>query len=157
MSRAKIVIERVYRADVQDIWELWTTKAGFESWWGPQGFRADVHELDARAGGALRYDMVADTPEMIEAMKQLGRPASHATRARFAELVPHERLVIRSVIDFLPGVATYESDIAVELRAAGDRVHMIVTLEAMHSEEITKMSEQGFTSQLTKLDARFGA
>jgi uncharacterized protein YndB with AHSA1/START domain len=157
MSRAKIVIERVYRADVQDIWELWTTKAGFESWWGPQGFRADVHELDARTGGALRYDMVADTPEMIEAMKQLGRPASHATRARFAELVPHERLVIRSVIDFLPGVATYESDIAVELRAAGDRVHMIVTLEAMHSEEITKMSEQGFTSQLTKLDARFGA
>jgi len=157
MSRAKIVIERVYRAAVQDIWDLWTTEAGFESWWGPQGFRADVHELDARAGGALRYDMVADTPEMIEAMKQLGRPASHATRARFAELVPHERLVIRSVIDFLPGVATYESDIAVELRVAGDRVRMIVTLEAMHSEEITKMSEQGFTSQLAKLDARFGA
>lgn len=157
MSRAKVVIERVYRADVQDIWDLWTTKAGFESWWGPQGFRADVHELDARAGGALRYDMVADTPEMIEAMKQLGRPASHPTRARFAELVPRERLVIRSVIDFLPGVATYESDIAVELRPAGDRVRMIVTLEAMHSEELTKMSEEGFTSQLAKLDARFGA
>lgn len=156
MSRAKVVIERVYRADVQDIWDLWTTKAGFESWWGPQGFRADVHELDARAGGALRYDMVADTPEMIEVMKQLGRPASHPTRARFAELVPHERLVIRSVIDFLPGVAAYESDITVELRPTGDRVRMIVTLDAMHSEELTKMSEEGFTSQLTKLDARFG-
>jgi hypothetical protein len=33
---------------------------------------------------------------------------------------------------------------------------MVVSLDAMHSDEFTKMQEQGFTSQLTKLDARFG-
>ena len=152
----KIVIERSYRAQLSEIWDLWTTKRGFESWWGPQGFRADVHVLEARVGGELRYDMVADTPEMIEAMKRMGQPPSHATHARFTEVRPRERLVITNVIDFLPGVATYESEIAVDFAADGDRVRMVVALDPMHSDDFSKMQQQGFTSQLTKLDARFG-
>ena len=121
----KIVIERTYKARIEDVWDLWTTKQGFESWWGPQGFRSEVHELDAREGGALRYDMIADTPEMVAALAQMGRPPSHPTRSRFTEVKRHERLVIRNMIDFLPGVAPYESDIAVELFATGDRVRMV--------------------------------
>ena len=156
-GKAKVVIERSYRAGIQDLWALWTTKEGFESWWGPQGFRADVQELDARVGGLLRYDMVADSPEMIAAMKQMGQPISHATQSRFTELAPHSRLVLTNVIDFLPGVATYESNIAVDFLPSGDRVRMVVTLDAMHSDEFSKMQEEGFTSQLTKLDARFGS
>lgn len=152
---AKIVVERSYRAKLEEIWELWTTKDGFESWWGPQGFRVEVHALEARVGGALRYDMIADSPEMIAAMKQMGQPTSHATRSSFTELKLHERLVLTNVIDFLPGVEPYENKIAVDFSAVGERVRMVVTLEGMHSEEFTKMQLEGFTSQLTKLDPRF--
>ncbi|APR80805.1 Aha1 domain protein [Minicystis rosea] len=154
-QRAKVIIERTYRARVADVWDLWTTKDGFESWWGPQGFRADVEVIEPRAGGALRYEMVADTPEMIRAMKEQGQPTSHPTHATFTEVRAHERLVITNVIDFLPGVAPYESNIAVDFFVTGDRVRMVVTLDAMHSEQFTKMQEEGFTSQLTKLDGRF--
>lgn len=154
---AKVVIERTYRANIEDVWELWTTKEGFESWWGPQGFRAEVHEIDARVGGVLRYDMIADSAEMIAAMKQMGQPLSHPTRSRFTELEPRSRLVLTSVIDFLPGVAPYESNIAVDLTSSGDSVRMVVSLDAMHSDDVTKMQKEGFTSQLTKLDERFGA
>jgi len=150
----KVVIERTYRASLEEVWALWTTQEGFESWWGPQGFRAEVQELDARVGGALQYDMIADSPEMIAVMKQMGRPPSHATRARFTELKPHSRLVITNVIDFLPGVAAYQSEIAVDLTSTGGSVRMVVTLDAMHSDELTRMQAQGFTSQLTKLDPR---
>ncbi|MEQ1753892.1 MAG: SRPBCC domain-containing protein [Micropepsaceae bacterium] len=157
MRRAdtKIVIERSYRANLKDVWSLWTTKDGFESWWGPQGFRADVHEIDPRVGGILRYDMVADTAEMIAAMKQMGEPASTAIRSRFSEVKAHSRLVLTSMIDFLPGVDPYESNIAVDFFAEGDHVRMRVALDPMHSDEFTKMSVAGFTSQLTKLDQRF--
>ena len=151
----KIVVERTYRASLKDIWDLWTTREGFESWWGPQGFRAEVHELDARVGGVLSYDMIADTPEMIAAMKQMGQPTSHPTHSRFADLRPQERLVLTNIIDFLPGVATYESNIVVELVPIGDSVRMVVTLDRMHSDEVTRMQEEGFASQLTKLDERF--
>jgi uncharacterized protein YndB with AHSA1/START domain len=153
--REPVVIERTYRARATDIWELWTTKAGFESWWGPQGFRAEVHAIEPRVGGALRYDMIADSPEMIAAMKQAGRPASHPTNAKFTAIRPNEHLVITNVIDFLPGVDAYETNITVDLIPAGDRVRMRVTLDPMHTAEFDAMQKEGFTSQLTKLDERF--
>jgi hypothetical protein len=34
---------------------------------------------------------------------------------------------------------------------------MVVTLDAMHTEEMTRMQEEGFSSQLAKLDSRFGS
>ena len=40
--QSSIVIERTYAAQPQELWSLWTTKDGFQSWWGPEGFRADV-------------------------------------------------------------------------------------------------------------------
>src|SRR5262245_44532889 len=102
--RPKVVIERTYRARVEELWDLWTTKEGFESWWGPEGFRVEVHALEARVGGTLHYDMIADAPEQVAAMRRMGRPTSHRTRASFVELRPHARLAIAHVIDFLPGV-----------------------------------------------------
>jgi len=155
-TRPKVVIERTYRATVTQLWELWTTKEGFESWWGPGGFRVEVHTLDARPGGALHYDMIADSPEMIAAMKQMGRPTSQEARAKFTEIRPHERLAITSVIDFLPGMTPYESTIVAEFFPSGETVRMVVTLDPMHNEEFTKMQTEGFTSQLSKLDKRYG-
>ena len=151
-NKVNLVIERTFRATLAEVWDLWTTREGFESWWGPQGFRADVHAIEPKVGGALRYDMVADSPEMIEAMKKMGRPPSHPTTARFTELSPETHLVITNVIDFLPGVAIYESTITVDLTAKGDRVQMVVILSPMHSDEMGQMQKEGFTSQLTKLD-----
>ena len=100
--------------------------------------------------------MIADAPEAVEAMEEMQRPGSHETRGRFVEFVPHERLAITHVIDFLPGVEPYDSTMVVEFFASGDRTRMVVTLEPMHADEFTRMSAEGFTSQLSKLDARFG-
>jgi hypothetical protein len=44
-------LERTYRVPIEDLWELWTTKAGFESWWGPEGF-ASRYTPSRRARGA---------------------------------------------------------------------------------------------------------
>jgi hypothetical protein len=101
--------------------------------------------------------MIADSPEMIAAMKHMGRPTSQEARATFTEIRPLDRLAITSVIDFLPGVKPYEWTIVAEFFPVGDRVRMVVTLEPMHDDEFTKMSTTGFTSQLTKLDKRFAS
>ena len=153
--QAKLVMERSYRARVEDVWALWTTKEGFESWWGPQGFRVEVQQLDARVGGALRYEMIADAPEMIAAMQQMGQPTSHPTRSSFTELEPCKRLVLTNVIDFLPGVAPYESRIAVDFSVENDGVRVMITLDTLHDAEWTARQRNGMESQLTKLEARF--
>lgn len=151
----QLTIERTYSAPLDKVWGLWTTKDGFESWWGPQGFRVQVGELDAREGGALRYEMMAATPEMIAEMERMGQPPSHSVQARYAGFKPRQHLVITSVIDFLPDVAAYENRIAVDFSAEGPHVRMVVKLEPMHDPEMSRMQQQGFTSQLTKVDARF--
>jgi uncharacterized protein YndB with AHSA1/START domain len=156
-SQSKTVVERTYRARPKELWDLWTTKDGFESWWGPEDFCARVHTLEAREGGKLHYEMIAATPRMIEAMKAMGRPASHETRGRFAEFRPYERLTLVHVIDFLPGVKQYESAIVVDFFPSREFVRMVVTLHPMHDEAFSNMQVQGFTSQLTKLDRRFAS
>jgi uncharacterized protein YndB with AHSA1/START domain len=153
----KVTVERTYQARIEELWDLWTTKEGFESWWGPEGFRVDVHRIEARTGGTVHYTMIADSPGMIAAMQQMGRPASTQSRATFTVFEPQTRLALTHRIDFIPGVPAYDSTMAVEFLPSGGRVRMVVTLDPMHDEEMTRMAVMGFTSQLTNLDRRFGA
>jgi uncharacterized protein YndB with AHSA1/START domain len=150
-----VTFERTYRATAQEIWDLWTTKDGFESWWGPEGFRVEVSRIEPWLGGALHYAMIAQTPEMVEAMKQLGQPQVVDTRGRYSEFEPQRRLQLTHMIDFFKGVQPYENAMEVELAPAGDRVRMVVTLHPMHSPELSRMQAEAVESQLMKLDRRF--
>lgn len=152
-----VVVERNYEGTPQELWELWTTKEGFESWWGPEGFRVDVKTLEARVGGKLIYDMIASAPETIAAMKQAGMALTHGTHGTFAEYDPHKRLRVLYIIDFLPGIAPYENNIVAEFIAKGTSVTMRVSIDAHPEDEWTQRSVQGFTSQLTKLPAALNA
>ncbi|MDC0714358.1 SRPBCC domain-containing protein [Stigmatella sp. ncwal1] len=154
-DKKNVVIERTYKARVEELWELWTTKEGFESWWGPQGFRVEVKALEAKLGGLLHYDMIADAPDVVEQMKKMGEPLSHETRGTFSEFKPHQRMALTHIIDFLPGVKPYDSTMVLELFPSGSTVRMVVTLTPMHDARFTEMQVEGFTSQLTKLDKRF--
>ena len=154
--QAAVVVERTYRATVEELWALWATKEGFESWWGPEQFRVEVHKLEPREGGALDYDMIADTPEAIAAMKEMGQPTSHGTHGVYTVFEPHRRLRLTHVIDFVPGQAPYETLIDVDFIPAGDKARMVVTIHPHLDPNWTRMSVEGFTSQLTKLDTRFG-
>jgi len=58
--KRRVTLERTYPAPIAMVWELWTTKEGIESWWGPRGFRVEVHSIDLRVGGELLYSMIAD-------------------------------------------------------------------------------------------------
>jgi len=68
----------------------------------------------------------------------------------------YTRLSITHVIDFLPGITPYESTIVAEFVPSSDSVRMVLTLEPLHSDDFTKMSMRGWTSQLAKLNRRFG-
>jgi uncharacterized protein YndB with AHSA1/START domain len=156
-SRPPVTVERTYEADIEDVWALWTTKEGFESWWGPEGFRVEVHALDLRVGGALFYDMIADGAEQIAYMKREGMPLSHATRGTFVEVQAPTRLKIQHVIDFIPGLPKYENHMLLELIPEGKNVRMRVTIDPHYSDEWTERSVAGFTSQLTKVPAALAA
>ena len=147
----KITIERTFNAHIEEIWDMWTTKEGLESWWGPDGFAVKVHTLDLRPGGELRYAMTAVAPDQIQFMKNAGTPVTTENRGRYVEVVPPERLVFTQVADFIPGVEPYDVATTVELEAAADGVRLVLTIDAMHDEHWTQMAVMGWEGELDKL------
>jgi uncharacterized protein YndB with AHSA1/START domain len=152
-KRKRITLERVYRADVRDVWELWTTKAGIESWWGPGGFAVTVRKLDLRPGGELLYAMTAVGAPQVEFMKKAGMPVTQECRITFTEVVPRRRLVYIHLADFIPGVDPYDVATMVELSETAQGVRMLLTFDAMHDDEWTKRATMGWESELGKLAA----
>lgn len=150
-SDRKVVIERGYEAPIEDLWELWTTPEGIESWWGPDGFSVKVHELDLRPGGVMRYAMTAVDPAQVKFMNQAGMPLTTEAKLTYTEIVPGRSIAYTHRADFIPGVEPYDAGNKVEFFAESGRVRMVVTLNPMHSDEWTQRAVMGMESQLGKL------
>jgi len=150
-TRRKVVIERTFNAPIEDVWELWTTSDGIESWWGPEGFAVKVHRLDLRPGGELSYAMTATAPEQMEFLKKAGMPLTQEARVTYTEVMPHKRLAFTQMADFIPNVKPYEVATTVEFASGPRQVRMVLTLDAMHDERWTQLAVMGWESELGKL------
>jgi uncharacterized protein YndB with AHSA1/START domain len=151
-NKRKITIERTYKASLQDVWDLWTTKKGIESWWGPEGFEVKVRKLDLRPGGELQYAMTAIGPDQVEFMKQAGMPLTTEARLTYDEIAPNRRLAYTHLADFIPGVEPYDIAHVMELHPKGQGVRMVFTFDAMHDEEWTQRAVMGWEMELGKLE-----
>ena len=150
--KKRITFERDYGAPVEDVWDLWTTKEGLESWWGPEGFTIAVRKLDLRSGGILEYAMTASAPPQVEFMKRAGMPLTTLARVTYTEVVLHRRLGFTHLVDFVPGVAAYEVVTDVEFQSSPEGTKMTVTIDAMHDDQWTQNAKMGWESQLGKLE-----
>ena len=156
-KRAQFSIERTYAATAEEVWDLWTTKTGIESWWGPEGFTVTVNSIDLRTGGELLYLMTASAPGQVAFMKSHGMPLSTECKVTYTEVSPPVRLAYKTLTDFVPGVPPYEVATVVDIRATTGGVKLTVTSEAMHDDVWTERARAGYESQLRKLDALMAA
>jgi len=147
----KLILERTLDASIDDVWELWTTSEGIESWWGPEGFRVVVRDLDLRPGGELLYTMSATGADQIAYMKKAGMPPENHHRIIFSEVDRPRRLAYDEVVDFIPGVDTYLVATAVELHEVAGGVRLVLTFDAMHDEHWTRLATMGRESELDRL------
>ncbi len=137
------VIERVWQAPIDQIWELWTTAEGIASWFGPKGFIVEVEEIDLRAGGTFRYTMRATDPETVAAMEKQGRPASHAVVSTVTEVDPPNKLVYDSPM----GPETMTT--SVEFSEGAEGVKMVLVISATKA-GMTEGAAMGWKSSLER-------
>jgi uncharacterized protein YndB with AHSA1/START domain len=149
--RRRVTLERTFDAAIEDVWELWTTKDGIESWWGPEGFKVLVNKLDLRPGGELVYAMTATAPDQVDFLKKGGMPLTTESRIIYSEIVPRQRLAFRNMVDFVPGVPPYEVTAVVEFETTTAGTRMVMTMDAMHDEHWTQMAVMGWESEVGKL------
>ena len=150
-ARKPITFERNFEATIEDVWDLWTTRVGLESWWGPDGFTVKVLALDLRPGGHLAYAMTATAAPQMAFMKQAGMPLTTHTRIDYTEVTRHRRLAYLNNADFIPGVAPYQTAMGVDFAETPGGVRMVITVDPMHDEVWTQRMAAGWESQLGRL------
>ena len=146
-------LERTYHAPAKLVWELWTTAAGLEEWFAPDGFESRVSELDLRPGGQLRYTMTATGPEQVAFMRSTGNPLSVEVRKTFTEVVSPVRLAYLSLIDFVPGHEPYEHLTTIDIESVGDRTTVVMMLGPLHDEAWTQQHHAHRGIELDNLEA----
>jgi len=121
-----VVIERIFDAPVEIIWQMWTQPEHFKKWYGPNGFSVPVAEMDVRVGGKRLVCMEMQKPD--GSMKMW-------TTGEHIEIVPNERLVYtESPADENGDVITMSgfdrpttTEVTVLLEDLGGRTKMVMT------------------------------
>ena len=131
-------LEHTYDAPAQLIWQMWTTAAGLEDGWAPDGFETRVSQLELRAGGQLRYTMTATGPDQVAFVRSLGMPLSNEFRRTFTEVAAPTRLAYLSLIDWVPDHEPYQHLTVVDIEPIGDRTNVVMTVDPLHDETWTQ-------------------
>ena len=147
----KVRIERTYEASAKEIWNLWTTATGIESWWAPDGFKVKVDKLELKPGGELLYTMTASGPEQIEFMRGAGMPLSTQSRKTFTEVKSATRLSYNSLVDFVPEHAPYWFLTVVDFEPVGEGTRVVMTVDRMHDDVWTGRLIAGRENELENL------
>jgi uncharacterized protein YndB with AHSA1/START domain len=74
-------LHRVLRAPAERVYRAFIDPAAMVKWLPPNGFTAEVHQMDARVGGSYRMSFT-----------NFSTGRSEAFGGRYVELVPHERI-----------------------------------------------------------------
>jgi uncharacterized protein YndB with AHSA1/START domain len=79
----EIVLSRVIDAPRDQVFRAWVEPKRMFQWFGPRGFRCEVHQdSEVKAGAVWRFDMIAPDGHRFD------------NRMVFLEVMPNERLVL---------------------------------------------------------------
>ena len=153
-NKPPITLDRTFKAPVERLWRMWTTKDGLEKWWAPEGFTSEVRRVDVRVGGGFEIVMTARLQAIIDHLTAAGVGVTNASKGDYTEVVTNARLAYDNAVDFVPGVAPYSMATTVTLTAtAGGGTRLLVVTGAMHDDHWTNMAKLGWEGQLQKLAA----
>jgi len=127
ISKAEVVVERIFDAPIDTIWQMWTQAEHFRNWYGPKGFTMPVAEMDVRVGGKHVFCMAS--PDGSRKMWSTGE---------YTEVVPNVRLVYTDsmadengniVSPSALGMGDYPATttVTVSLEDLGGRTRMVMT------------------------------
>ena len=77
-----VVIERIFEAPIDIIWQMWTDPDHFKKWYGPKGFSVPVADMELYVGGRRLICMASPDGSM-----------KMWTTGEYTEIVPQDRLV----------------------------------------------------------------
>jgi uncharacterized protein YndB with AHSA1/START domain len=158
-----LVIERIFDAPREKVWEAWTNPEIIKKWWGPEGFTAPSIKIDFKVGG--KYIFAMHGPAGSQWDKDM------YSAGVYKEIVPNEKIVTTDYFSDAKGNKIKPTDYGQDPNSPDE---MMVTLLFEETEEgKTKLSviypkpqtkeqyqamlksgmKEGWESSLNKLEA----
>lgn len=135
-------LRRTLPATPEQVWRMWSTKDGLESWYFPDYLRPAVRELDLRAGG--RYRIVA--PGL-----------AFEAEGTFLEVSPPTRLRLRVAFPFDEARPVFDREEHVTLRATPQGCEVTLTSSPLPDEGARSAVEGAWALALHRLEAALRA
>jgi len=139
-----LVMERVFRANVERVFRAWTDPAFMVRWWGPEGFTTPELTLDVRPGGTWRT--VMRSPD----------GSSHSVSGVFRAIDPPHRLVLSWAWEEADGTRGHETEIELTFATVETGTRMRLVQRLFQSPDWRDRHRHGWTQSLDKLDRYFG-
>lgn len=149
-----LVIERVFDAPRERLWEAWTDPEEVKKWWGPKDFTAPSIQTDLRVGGKNLWAMESPDGQV------------YWSTGTYREIVPLERIVVTDSFadengNVVPGSHygmpddfPLEMEITITFEDAGEgRTKLTIRHSGMPPTEVGQQAEAGWNESLDKLAA----
>ena len=151
-SQHAVVIERIFDAPVDLIWQMWTDPEHFKAWYGPPGATIPVANMDVRVGGNRVVCMEMQSPGGPMQMWFAGEyhDVVEGQRLAYTEFVSDEQGNPLSPTDLATGEGHPTTEVRVELEDLGGRTKMVLTHAGIPSDSA---GATGWAMALDKLGA----
>jgi uncharacterized protein YndB with AHSA1/START domain len=142
-------MERIIDAPRARVYDALVDPAAVARWKVPTGMRCEVHEFDAREGGAIRVSLTYDEPDRTG--KTQGRTDTY--HGRFVTLVPNELVVEADEFESDDPAMRGEMTITIRLSDAPSGTELVATHEGLPAGVSTADNEAGWRESLARLAA----
>ena len=152
--RRQLVIERIFKASPERVFDAFTDPEQLKKWWWPNGFTCPAAEVDFRVGGTYKIAMA--WPDFIPAATRF----SHYLGGEYYEIDRPRRLVMsgRAVNEEEGDLFATLIELTFEARGGSTALTMRQSyFEPMPPPEAMSGAEQGWSEQLQKLDRLIAA
>lgn len=146
-----IVVKREFDANLELVWQAWTTPEILDQWWGPEPYRTRTKSMDFREGGMWLYEMYnAETNSEEEC---------HWCKNDYIKIKPQSMF---SGLDAfcdengIPNLTKPRTQWVNQFHENGNKTLVTITLNYDSAEELEKIISlgfrEGFTIGLNQLD-----
>jgi uncharacterized protein YndB with AHSA1/START domain len=136
-----LVLERVFDAPPQVVFEAWTRPEHIVNWWGPVAFTMPHCELDFRVGGSFRFNMRAPDG------------SDHWVSGRYQEITPPEAIAFTWVREDQPGKVWCRTSVHVTFADEGGRTRFRLRQSLFETPAYCEEHRGGWSQTLGRLDA----
>jgi uncharacterized protein YndB with AHSA1/START domain len=142
-------MRQVIHAPRERVYAALTDPAAVARWRVPAGMTSEVHEFDAREGGAVRVSLTYDAPDRTG--KTVGRTDTY--HGRFVRLVPGELFVEVDQFETDDPALAGEMTITIALADADGGTELVATHEGLPDGVPPEDNETGWGEALARLAA----